>query len=157
MNLAMELCKQFPHHLGCAGHTLQLAIKTGLNLPEVAKTTDTVRRVVSHFCHSAVAHFALTKRQEQLGVKVNKLQNYCAACWNLTFTMLERLYEQRLPVQAILAYESVTKVNIRRSLVMREYQWELIEQLMPMLGPLAKATTIMCGESHVGLSFIWSY
>jgi len=52
MNLAMELCEQFPHHLGCAEHTIQLAIKAGLHLPEIAKTTDAARRVVSHFRQS---------------------------------------------------------------------------------------------------------
>ncbi|KAK5888293.1 hypothetical protein CesoFtcFv8_016806 [Champsocephalus esox] len=65
--------------------------------------------------------------------------------------MLERLYEQRLPVQAVLADETVTKVSIRRSLAMRERQWELV--LIPVIRPLAKATTIMCGE-NLGLSFI---
>ncbi|KAI4817482.1 hypothetical protein KUCAC02_010879 [Chaenocephalus aceratus] len=153
MNLAMEFCEQFPHHLGCAGHTIQLAI--GLHLPEIAKTTDAARHVVSHFRHSSVAVCALKKRQEQLGVKVHKLQNDCATRWNSTFTMLERLYEQRLPVQAVLADETVTKVGIRKSLAMRECQWELVEQLIPVLRPLAKATTIMCGENHVGLSFIY--
>ncbi|KAK5888294.1 hypothetical protein CesoFtcFv8_016806 [Champsocephalus esox] len=151
MNLAMELCEQVPHHLGCAGHTVQLAIEAGLHLPEIAKTTDAARRVVSHFRHSSVAVCALKKRQEQLGVKVHKLQNDCATRWNSTFTMLERLYEQRLPVQAVLADETVTKVSIRRSLAMRERQWELV--LIPVIRPLAKATTIMCGE-NLGLSFI---
>ncbi|KAK5890918.1 hypothetical protein CesoFtcFv8_014394 [Champsocephalus esox] len=69
--------------------------------------------------------------------------------------MLERLYEQRLPVQAVLADETVTKVGIRKSLAMRECQWELVEQLIPVLRPLAKATTIMCGENHIGLCFIY--
>ncbi|KAJ4926144.1 hypothetical protein JOQ06_008327 [Pogonophryne albipinna] len=65
---------------------------------------------------------ALKKLQEQLGVKVHKLQKDCATRWNSTFTMLERLYEQRLPVQAVLADETVTKVSIQRSLAMRECQ-----------------------------------
>ncbi|MGH0148841.1 UNVERIFIED_CONTAM: hypothetical protein FKN15_014001 [Acipenser sinensis] len=30
MNLALEICDQFPNDLGCSGHTLQLAIKAGL-------------------------------------------------------------------------------------------------------------------------------
>ncbi|KAJ8364707.1 hypothetical protein SKAU_G00135380 [Synaphobranchus kaupii] len=102
-----------------------------------------------------LAHCALKKRQEQLGIKVNKLQNDCATRWNSTFTMLERLNEQRIPVQAVLTDETATKLNIRRSLSMRESQWELIEQLIPVLRPLAKATTIMCAESHVGMSFIY--
>ncbi|KAJ3604630.1 hypothetical protein NHX12_029370 [Muraenolepis orangiensis] len=54
--------------------------------------------------------------------------------------MLERLSEQRLPVQAVLADETVTKVGIRRSLAMRECQWELVAQLIPVLRPLAKNT-----------------
>ncbi|KAF3854296.1 hypothetical protein F7725_022351 [Dissostichus mawsoni] len=133
----------------CRTH-IQLAIKAGLHLPEIAKTTDAARRVVSHFRHSSVAVCALKKRQEQLGVKVHKLQNDCATRWNSTFTMLERLYEQRLPVQAVLADETVTKVGIRRSLAMRECQWELVAQLIPVLRPLAKATTIMGGENQSG-------
>ncbi len=38
---------------------------------------------------------------------------------------------------------------------MRETQWGLTEQLIPVLRPVAKVTTIMCGESHVVLSFIY--
>ncbi len=48
MNLVMELCELFPNDLGCTGHTLQLAIKSGLVLPNVI---DAARRVVSHFRH----------------------------------------------------------------------------------------------------------
>lgn len=113
-------------------------MKAGLNLPEISKTTDAARRVVSNFCHSAVAHCALKQRQQQLGVKVKKVQNDCATRWNSTFTMFQQLYEQRLPVKAIIADEKVTKVYIPKSLDMRGYQWELMEQLIPLLRPLAK-------------------
>uniref|UniRef100_A0A3B4VA39 BED-type domain-containing protein n=1 Tax=Seriola dumerili TaxID=41447 RepID=A0A3B4VA39_SERDU len=155
MNLAMTLCEDFIHDLGCTGHTLQLAIKAGLDLPEVAKAIDAARRVVSHFRHSAVATCALKKRQAQLNVKENRLQTDCPTRWNSTFTMLERLNEQRIPVQAVLEDETVTKPTARKALTMRASQWELIQQLLPVLRPLAKATTIMCGEMHVGLSFIY--
>ncbi|KAJ8416239.1 hypothetical protein AAFF_G00382610 [Aldrovandia affinis] len=46
MNLAMTLCEDFSNDLGCTGHTLQLAIKAGLDLPEVAKAIDAARQVV---------------------------------------------------------------------------------------------------------------
>lgn len=68
MTLAMSLGEDFNHDLGCTGHTLQLAIKAGLDLVEVAKTTDAARHVVSHFRHSAVATSALTQRQAQLNM-----------------------------------------------------------------------------------------
>lgn len=67
--LAMELCELFLKDLGCTGHTLQLAIQTGLVLPDIAKVIDAARRVVSHFHHLALATSALKKQQEQLGIK----------------------------------------------------------------------------------------
>ena len=51
MNLAMKLCELFPKDLGCTGHTLQLAIKAGLVLLDIAKAIDAARCVVSHFRH----------------------------------------------------------------------------------------------------------
>ena len=49
MNLALERCELSPTDLGCAGHTLQLAIKAGLDLPDITKAADGVRRIVSNF------------------------------------------------------------------------------------------------------------
>ena len=155
MNLAMSLCGEIQEDIGCTGHTLQLAIKKGLELPDVEKTIDAARRVVSHFRHSSVATCALKTRQDALKVKDNRLQNDCATRWNSTITMLERLDEQRIPVQAVLEDETVTKPATKKKLQMRPSQWELIQQLLPVLRPLAKATTIMCAELHVGLSFIY--
>ncbi|XP_071374223.1 E3 SUMO-protein ligase ZBED1-like [Centroberyx affinis] len=140
MNLATELCELFPKDLGCTGHTLQLAIKAGLVLPDIAKAINAARRLVSHFRHSALATCALKKRQEQLGIKANTLQNDCPVRWNSNFDMLERLFEQRIPVQSVLADETVTKPSVQKSLAMRASQWELVEQLIPVLRPLAKAT-----------------
>lgn len=77
MNLAMELCELFPNDLGCTRHTLQLAIKSGLVLPDVAKVIDAARRVVSPFHHSALATCALKRRQEKLGIRAKKLENDC--------------------------------------------------------------------------------
>lgn len=122
MTLAMSLCEDFSHDLSCTGHTLQMAIKAGLDLAEVAKTTDAARRVVSHFRHSTVATSALTQRQAQLNMKEKRLQNDCPTRWNSTFTMLERLHEQRIPVQAVLEDETVTKPTARKAPSMRASQ-----------------------------------
>lgn len=103
----------------------------------------------------AVATCALKRRQEQLGMRANKLQNDCPVRWNSTVVMLQRLLEQRIAVQSVLSDEAVTKPSVQKSLAMKAPQWELVEQLIPVLQPLAKATEIMCGEQHVGLSFIY--
>ncbi|XP_036958711.1 uncharacterized protein LOC119022208 [Acanthopagrus latus] len=95
------------------------------------------------------------QRQAQLNMKEKRLQTDCPMCWNSTFTMLERLHEQRIPVQAVLEDETVTKSTARKALSMRASQWELIQQILTVLRPLAKAATIMCGETQVRLSFIY--
>lgn len=63
--------------------------------------------------------------------------------------------EQRIAVQSVLSDEAVTKPSVQKSLTMKASQWELVEQLILVLQPLAKATEIMCGGLHVGLSFIY--
>lgn len=73
MNLALELCEQSPKDIRCTGHTLQLAIKTGLILPEITKAIDAARHVVGHFRHSSVATCTLKEKQSQLHIKPNKL------------------------------------------------------------------------------------
>ena len=88
-------------------------------------------------------------------MKNHKLHNDCATCWNSTFIMMERLYEQRIPVQAVLNDEETTRPAQKKTLAMKNCQWDLMEQLIPMLRPLAKATKMMCGQEHVGLSFIY--
>lgn len=66
MNLAMKLCEMFPKDLGCTRHSLQLAIKQGLVLPDIAKAIDSARRVVRHFHHSALATCALKNGRNNL-------------------------------------------------------------------------------------------
>lgn len=56
--------------------------------------------------------------------------------------------------ESVLAGETVTKPGAQRSLAMRASQWELVEQLIPVLQPLAKGTEIKCGMLHVGLFLI---
>lgn len=84
MNLALKLCEGSPTDIGRIGHTLQLAIKADLNLPEIIKAVDAARRVVGHFWHSSVAMCALKEKQFQLRVNPKKLQNDCAVQWNST-------------------------------------------------------------------------
>ncbi|KPP57294.1 zinc finger BED domain-containing protein 1-like, partial [Scleropages formosus] len=132
-----------------------LAIKTGLVLPDVVKAIDAARRVVCHFCQTAVATCALKKWQEELGLGANKLQIDCLVRWNSTVIMLQPLLEQRIAVQSVLADETVSKPNLQMSLTIRASWWELLEQLIPALQPSTKATKITCGKLHAGLSFIY--
>jgi len=69
----MELYDTFPNDLSCtAGYTLELAIKT-IVVPDIVRPIDAARKIVSHFCHSAIVTRSLEKSPKQLDIKVRKL------------------------------------------------------------------------------------
>ena len=47
--------------LSCFGHTLQLAVNSGLALNAIARLTAAFRKIVGHFKHSTVSMGALTE------------------------------------------------------------------------------------------------
>jgi len=67
--------------------------------------------------------------------------------------MCESLLENRWPISAVLADESITKVEHRR-LDLTSTQWELLGNLIKILHPLEIGTTYMCSEASVSLSSI---
>ena len=50
----------------CAGHTLQLCVKAGLEIRSIEIANAAARCLVTHFRKSEVATTALRKRQEQM-------------------------------------------------------------------------------------------
>ena len=67
--------------------------------------------------------------------------------------MCESLLENRWPISAVLADESVTKVEHRR-LDLTSTQWELLIDLVKILQPLEIGTTYMCSKTSASLSAI---
>ena len=82
-----------------------------------------------------------------------KLINECKTRWNSTYYMCESLLENRWPISAVLADESVTKVEHRR-LDLTSTQWELLNDLVKILQPLEIGRTYMCSEASASLSAI---
>ena len=62
MVLASQLLEDWGD-LPCFGHTLQLAVKAGLDLPLISRLTAVCRKIVDHFKHSVVAMGALREKQ----------------------------------------------------------------------------------------------
>ena len=139
--------------LSCFGHTLQLAVNTGLALNAIARLTAVCRKIVGHFKHSVVAMGALAERQRSLKIAEHSLIQDVATRWNSTYFMYERLAEQRVAIYAVIHDERVT-APAQRHLDLSDDQWDLLTQLLVVLKPLQVATTALCAEQTVSASLI---
>ena len=135
--------------MNCAAHCLQLCVMEGFSISAIAQALGAAKAVVKHFHHSARATEELRKRHltsEELRRSMNqpkqKLKNDCKTQWNSTFYMCESLLQNRWPISAVLADESVTRVEHRR-LDLTTTQWELLGDLVKILHPLEIGTTYL--------------
>ena len=85
-----------------------------------------MKKLVEHFQRFLKATYALRGKQALLDVKKHELIQKVATRWGLTYAMLERVAEQ----QACLCAVPDT------------HEWTLIEELIAVLEPFVKATTV---------------
>ena len=138
-------------HRPCFAHTLQIAVRQGLQVSEVTQVLSRCRRLVSHFHHSYVASRALNTKQEQLHVPTRKLVQEVSTRWNSTFEMIERILEQRTALSAVLM-ESTKAVE--RALMLNNDEITILECTVKVLEPFAHATTMLCAEKLPSASII---
>ena len=138
-------------HMRCVGHTLQIAIKAGLELEAVSCLTSHCRKVVGHFKCSYVAQTELETMQAALSLPVHVLVQDVSTRWNSTYLMLNRLAEQQAAVNAVLMKSAAHSV---RQLVLNPAMVTQIECICSVLEPLAEATTMISGEKYVSLSVV---
>ena len=142
-------------HFGCVAHTLQLSIKSGLDIPVISRLMSASRKLVGHFKHSVVAMTALREKQIQLGIKQHNLFQDVVTRWNSTYFMLKQtLCEQRVTVYAVLHDATVTKDD-HKHLDLKEEQWELLSQMVTVLKPLQVATTVFSLEQNTSCSIVY--
>ena len=140
----------------CFGHTLQLCVGAGLNTIAVSKLIATARKLIGHFKHSSLAMSALMEKQKALNIPEHRLVHRLVVInrWNSSYSMLERLAEQRWAIYGVLHDETVSKPD-HRKLDLKEEQWELISDLLVVIKPLQIATTALCEEQNVSLSSVY--
>ena len=141
MVLASQLHEEWDD-LPCFGHTLQLAVNTGLDLNVISRLTAVCRRIVNHFKHSVVATTALVDKQKVMGIAQHKLIQDVSTRWNSTYFMYERLIEQRWTIYAVIHDEQITPSS-QRNLDLKTDQRDLLDQLVVVLKPLQIATTAL--------------
>ena len=141
-------------HLPCFAHTLQLAVNKGLDANSLNQLSSLARKLVGHFKHSALATVALRQKQEQMSVPKHHLVQDVVTRWNSTFLMFQRLLEQRWVVYAVLHDERGSQSQYKH-LLLKEEQWNLMEQMVAVLEPLQIATTALCETQIVSCSLIY--
>lgn len=150
------LCKR--NHF-CVAHTLNLAVKDCIdkettNLEDSVTNTQLTellskcRSIVGHFKHSTKSSYALKEMQTRLQQDLLKLKQDVRTRWNSTFYMLERLLKLKVPLSATLPLLDSPPSNLNSN------EWLLIEDVVMLLQPFEKITTIVSGESYPTLSCI---
>ena len=136
-------------HIPCFGHTLQIGVHTGLQLPSVSAVVARAKKIVGHFRHSYVATRALQEKQRALNLPEHKLIQDVVTRWNSTLEMLDRLLEQQIAISAVLVESAKPR---DRDLVPSSIELVAMQQIVNVLRPLAAATNLLCGEKYPSLS-----
>ena len=144
MSVAAGILKY--RHVGCFAHTLQLGIEDGLKVPQISKTLSVSRQLVGHFNHSVIATDGLLSKQE--GPQKLKLIQDVQTRWNSSYLMIERLLKLRVPIYGVLFDDKLTKIGDRAKLDMKDSYWKIIEDIIPVLEPLAEITEVLGKESE---------
>ena len=73
-NIMLAVSKMKWTSCPCFGHTLQIAVRAGLQLPHISGLSAHCRKLlVGHFRHSYNEQNALERKQEQLQLKKHKI------------------------------------------------------------------------------------
>ena len=134
--------------IACFAHSLQLAIGDGMNkVAAVTKAIGFGRKLVTHFNHSSVSVKALMDHQIKMGVeRPLKVIQDVATRWNSQFLMIKRLLLLRVSIYGVLLDETVTAPSDRNDLALPESAWKIMEDIVPVLSPLAEATELLSVE-----------
>ena len=137
--------------LGCTGHTLQLCVNSGLQIPAISRVIGAGRRLTTYFRKSEPALRALRIHQQDMRMEPHQLIQDVSTRWNSTYYMIDRLIEQRWPITAVFSDHTVTNGS-DRYLDMKSEQWDTLTALKGVLHPLQVATTYFSAEYNISVS-----
>ncbi|GES83202.1 zinc finger BED domain-containing protein 1-like [Rhizophagus clarus] len=143
--------------LSCAAHTLQLAISKGLKVVEnlVSRTKQLI-------------NFFSTQKQIERLIKVQKEIGYeeplhliqdISTRWNSSYLAWDRLiFLQYVVLQlsvnlscSLISEEKTDGIRLKKIMI-KDNEWELLDELCNILAPFEKATRDFSGNTYVTLS-----
>ena len=131
-------------HINCFAHMLNLVVKKSLlQTSDLDDIRTRARKIVGHFKSSTTAKEKLCEIQRQMGRPEHKLVQEVDTRWNSTFSMLQRLYEQREPLGAALSSLNTPLLPFSSE------EYETINQCISVLSPIHQATVEMSTERRV--------
>lgn len=136
----------------CFAHTLQCAINSALNNEEIQIMLKKASLIVSHFKHSALAIKALLNEQKQLQLPEHRLIQSCSTRWNSTYYMLDRLVEQKEAIVNVITNSIKSRTN--DNLLLLEKEWDEVKQIVKILTPFEKVTTVLSSQKFTSLSMV---
>ncbi|GES84622.1 zinc finger BED domain-containing protein 1-like [Rhizophagus clarus] len=143
--------------LSCAAHTLQLAISKGLKVVEnlVSRTKQLI-------------NFFFTQKQIERLIKVQKEIGYeeplhliqdISTRWNSSYLAWDRLIFLQYAVlqlsvnlsYSLISEEKTDGIRLKKIMI-KDNEWELLDELCNILAPFEKATQDFSGNTYVTLS-----
>ena len=134
----------------CIGHTLQLGVKKGFDVPKVHTALARVGRLVAHFHRSPKSMSKLKEKQKLLGLPEHQLINDCITRWGSTYEMLKRFLEQQQAICAMLLED-----GDNRSLMPSTDEIATMEELVEILKHFYQATEILSGELYPTIGVVF--
>ena len=125
----------------CFSHTLQLAVKVVLKLPEVSRALARCRYLVTHFNRSAKSTYLLKQKQVNLHCKTLALVQDVSTRWKSAYYMAECLLSQQQPV-------CVTLLELHKGDMMpSDAEFITLELFVKVIKPLVDITEVISAEN----------
>ncbi|KAG8174281.1 hypothetical protein JTE90_020768 [Oedothorax gibbosus] len=132
--------------MGCFAHSLNLIVKSCLQLEDVKKVVSKIKRTVMFFKQSTVALQRLKENQRHMQMPELKLKQDVETRWNSTYDMVDRFVKNKEPILTTLVVLESAPTNFHKD------EWELMKGLIAFLEIFHSITVEISTEKHVSIS-----
>ena len=137
----------------CQGHTGNSSVKAGLAQEKVESTLNQSRKLCKWFKRSSQSLEVLQTKQAELLPKElqnHTLKNDTKNRWDSTFTMVDRVLEQDIAIQAASRDPLVLRLNDNiQHLVPTSRQRVILQKIQEVVEPFTRATKTLSSDTEV--------